>query len=453
MAAAKRGGAATLAAPAAGGSPLALITIEAAAAAAKPQADPNNEDSSSISLFSDTEIPPGAHNEALLLAGFGMYRSELQQLLRLHFNKLLQQNKPAAAAAMPLVEVKAYAYDPLPLTQEAQATAAAVAAATALAGGGFEVSVDAAETASVRAYWGVTRKAMEAFSTRMGKALLQRLPLYSGLVRTAAFSQLPISCLLVEATAFDSSRKIPAAAFAAPAAFALQDNTCGQVMPCSEGLFPLVITASVVVAQQEDKDEFSVSRQPSKGEASCHLLLLRCRPLPPPPPSTSSKTRLSAAAAVATATAPFPSCYVSHRFEVYRQLLAGGSLTKPQEKGDVFGVSSNSGTYDIDCLVCMTNPKTVVLYPCRHCALCVECLQALHQEKCPVCRSPFFAFITFPLKKQLAAAHAAGHVTPAAPVGAAADASAAGALRSTASSSAAPAPHQQRGGSRVVPLS
>ena len=79
----------------------------------------------------------------------------------------------------------------------------------------------------------------------------------------------------------------------------------------------------------------------------------------------------SAAAAAAT-TAPsgaapvsLPSCYVSHRFEVYRQLVAGGRLTKPQEKGDVFGVSSSSGTFDIECLVCMTNPKNVVLYPCR----------------------------------------------------------------------------------------
>lgn len=42
------------------------------------------------------------------------------------------------------------------------------------------------------------------------------------------------------------------------------------------------------------------------------------------------------------------------------------------------------------CVVCLTNEKEIVLFPCRHCALCVECAQMLSDngKKCPMCRQP-----------------------------------------------------------------
>ncbi|CDJ60679.1 hypothetical protein, conserved [Eimeria maxima] len=536
-----------------GMTPAAAMSAAAAAAggssiSSSSRSNDNNNDSSSnsSSLIYDVELSPGAHNvmEALLLAGFGRYRYELQQLMRVHFTKLLQHNKPAAAAAMPLVEVKVYCYDPLPLNQgevqeneehqqqlllmqqqqqqqqelqqelqqemlllhqtdstghssshnsffspivaaysssssrrernsnnsnlqqreallsspsstaaaaAAASTSAAAAAAAALAGGGFEVSVDAAATAAVRAYWGVGQKAMETFikgnNNSDGQSLL------SGSARRLA-RLLPSS-----SSDSSSSRRFNTGTFAADSAAMPwgpdgcclmsapqivpagrghrlrffthdRDNTAGRLSPFTEAVFPLVIVASV-----------------GGSSATCHLLLLRCRPLPPPPPSTSSRSRVSAAeAAAAAAAAPLPACYVSHRYEVYRQLLAGGSLDKPQEKGDIFGVSSSSGTLDLECLVCMTNPKNVVLYPCRHCALCLECLQALHQEKCPVCRSHFFGFITFPLSKNLTAAESVS-VAPAAAV---AD-SRNGVVSSGSSNNGSTNVQHHRGGSRVVP--
>ncbi|PHJ18792.1 zinc finger protein, partial [Cystoisospora suis] len=58
-----------------------------------------------------------------------------------------------------------------------------------------------------------------------------------------------------------------------------------------------------------------------------------------------------------------------------------------------------------ECLICMTNPKDVMLYPCRHLCLCSDCLRSLHQEKCPICRSHFSAYVTFPFKPNRSTLH------------------------------------------------
>ncbi|KAL8269371.1 hypothetical protein Esti_006706 [Eimeria stiedai] len=563
---------------------------QAAAAAAGKAAARDDHSSSYSSLVVDRDLSPGEHNvllllllllagfwvlkllprlasllhirkqlavqpEALMLAGFGEYKAELQQLLRIHFSKLLQQIKPAAAAAMPLIEVKGYAFDASPLShgeitedvelqqqQQQQldcerpppasnssssvfavaagrhnrrssssnrrgrsnsssssiaqqrealleeccavaagtaapsaaatrtaATTAAAAAAAALAGGGFEVFVDAAETSAVRVYWGLTQKAMDAFlkgsSSDLDSLLsgpARRLACFlpsSSSSSSSSSSRRKAQHEAVELCVLEGRSNTHAAALGEAGSVSWgPDDFClsspPQIVPAGYGHRVRFFTHHPVETYQP-----SMQRMQRRGEASSHVLLLRCRPLPLPPPSTSSRSRLSPAAAAApaadaaAAARSLPSCYISHRFEVYRQLLTGRSLTKPQEKGDVFGVSSSSGSFDVECLVCMTNPKNVVLYPCRHCALCVECLQALHQEKCPVCRSPFFAFIIFPLNKSFAAADASVH-SPAA-AAAAADGAATESHNSSSSSSsnAAPGSLPLRGSARVVPTS
>ena len=45
-----------------------------------------------------------------------------------------------------------------------------------------------------------------------------------------------------------------------------------------------------------------------------------------------------------------------------------------------------------DCVVCLTDPKSVVLLPCRHLCVCETCLVFL--DKCPVCRAAFEEYIT-----------------------------------------------------------
>eukprot|EP00753_Platysulcus_tardus_P000046 PLAT10037.1.p2 GENE.PLAT10037.1~~PLAT10037.1.p2 ORF type:complete len:406 (+),score=208.11 PLAT10037.1:121-1338(+) len=46
-----------------------------------------------------------------------------------------------------------------------------------------------------------------------------------------------------------------------------------------------------------------------------------------------------------------------------------------------------------DCVVCLCEPKAVVLLPCRHMCTCADCF--LHVSKCPVCRSPFETYMQF----------------------------------------------------------
>lgn len=42
------------------------------------------------------------------------------------------------------------------------------------------------------------------------------------------------------------------------------------------------------------------------------------------------------------------------------------------------------------CAVCLVNPKAIVIKPCRHYALCTDCVAALHD--CPVCKVPMQSY-------------------------------------------------------------
>ncbi|CBZ51466.1 conserved hypothetical protein [Neospora caninum Liverpool] len=86
--------------------------------------------------------------------------------------------------------------------------------------------------------------------------------------------------------------------------------------------------------------------------------------------------------------------------ELAKEVVLGGGLSRAQERLDVYGLEEGDTIGgEKECLVCMTNAKDVMLYPCRHCSLCFDCLRSLHQERCPICRSNFSAFVTFPFKR------------------------------------------------------
>jgi len=46
-----------------------------------------------------------------------------------------------------------------------------------------------------------------------------------------------------------------------------------------------------------------------------------------------------------------------------------------------------------DCVVCLTEPKSVILLPCRHMCVCATCFS--HLDKCPVCRAQYESHATF----------------------------------------------------------
>jgi len=63
---------------------------------------------------------------------------------------------------------------------------------------------------------------------------------------------------------------------------------------------------------------------------------------------------------------------------------------KTYEMKTVFGLAKDeSGSNDNVCLVCIDNPKNIVLKPCSHMCICDVCAEPMLRtgQKCPVCRT------------------------------------------------------------------
>ena len=79
-----------------------------------------------------------------------------------------------------------------------------------------------------------------------------------------------------------------------------------------------------------------------------------------------------------------------------------GLVFSPQE---MFGFASpeNAGAKhmndELDCVVCLTEQKEVLLLPCRHFCVCHECF--IHIDKCPVCRSAFDQYVTVETENEI----------------------------------------------------
>jgi hypothetical protein len=58
-----------------------------------------------------------------------------------------------------------------------------------------------------------------------------------------------------------------------------------------------------------------------------------------------------------------------------------------------------------ECVICLTDPRSVVVYPCRHACMCYDCAQALpaQNNKCPICRRPAKMMILLPQQEEDAA--------------------------------------------------
>ena len=46
-----------------------------------------------------------------------------------------------------------------------------------------------------------------------------------------------------------------------------------------------------------------------------------------------------------------------------------------------------SAVDELSCVACRAEPRTVVLLPCAHLALCGVCSRKLPKNECPVCRA------------------------------------------------------------------
>ena len=70
---------------------------------------------------------------------------------------------------------------------------------------------------------------------------------------------------------------------------------------------------------------------------------------------------------------------------------AGGMTTSEAGETD-----RNESSPVADCVVCLTNPRNVILLSCGHVCVCADCAEMLPSNRCPMCRSyidrvqPFF---------------------------------------------------------------
>mmetsp|Transcript_91928 Transcript_91928/g.177036 ORF Transcript_91928/g.177036 Transcript_91928/m.177036 type:complete len:451 (-) Transcript_91928:62-1414(-) len=82
--------------------------------------------------------------------------------------------------------------------------------------------------------------------------------------------------------------------------------------------------------------------------------------------------------------------------EVLQQVVFGDDGTAHRVLG-IFGFEEEENGEEVDCMICYDRPRSVLLLPCRHCSVCSSCLRSLRDERCPLCRAVFSAYLLFPL--------------------------------------------------------
>lgn len=72
-----------------------------------------------------------------------------------------------------------------------------------------------------------------------------------------------------------------------------------------------------------------------------------------------------------------------------------GGTNNENNDGNGNGNNDDDGGLQLDndapeCVICLTDPKEVAVYPCRHMCMCLTCAEALPSQhnKCPMCRRP-----------------------------------------------------------------
>ena len=56
---------------------------------------------------------------------------------------------------------------------------------------------------------------------------------------------------------------------------------------------------------------------------------------------------------------------------------------------------------DKECLICLTETRSVIIMPCGHLCVCSQCGTEIHKQKytCPICRGPINSLVPFDLTK------------------------------------------------------
>ena len=66
---------------------------------------------------------------------------------------------------------------------------------------------------------------------------------------------------------------------------------------------------------------------------------------------------------------------------------------KKEEKLDQLRNINHIVTDDLKCPICLTNPRNILLKPCKHLCLCNVCYKELSSRKCPICRKNIESYV------------------------------------------------------------
>lgn len=66
---------------------------------------------------------------------------------------------------------------------------------------------------------------------------------------------------------------------------------------------------------------------------------------------------------------------------------------KLSETQTIKTTASNDNTIsNFNCVICLSNPRELILFDCGHVCLCMDCLEKLSFPNCPVCRQSYRDF-------------------------------------------------------------
>ena len=146
----------------------------------------------------------------------------------------------------------------------------------------------------------------------------------------------------------------------------------------------VLVTELTVLELQVVKREAATS--PVSPRSPRVLLSLPSRPSSPSASSVPFSSSQSVSSAQSTSPVSSFDDYLRH-IQVCRQLIVPPSNAVYCLE-ELYGADASSSP---DCLVCLTEPKDVLLLPCRHVSICHTCHKSV--TRCPVCRSSIQSYM------------------------------------------------------------
>lgn len=87
---------------------------------------------------------------------------------------------------------------------------------------------------------------------------------------------------------------------------------------------------------------------------------------------------------------------ISCENEIYKAVLAKHLIKINDIYYTIYNLFTSSDEKNSECLICMTELKSIVVLPCRHICFCENCVEEVkkkHKSECPICRAKIESFL------------------------------------------------------------